>query len=55
VNLQKLIGFAYNTDLTLSVWNLNNAKSQNYTQFSNAIFDQNIPGRSYTLSLRASF
>ncbi len=55
MNLQKLFGFRYNTDLTLSVWNLNKAKNQNYTQFSNAIFDQNDPGRSYTMSVRTAF
>ncbi|MFS2027422.1 TonB-dependent receptor [Massilia sp. CT11-137] len=55
INLQKVFGFGYNADLTLSVWNLNNAKSQNYTAFSNAIFDENKPGRSYTMSLRTSF
>jgi TonB-dependent receptor len=55
LNLQKLFDFRYNTDVTLSVWNVNNAKSQNYTQFTNAIFDENAPGRSYTLSLRTSF
>ena len=55
MNLQKVFGFGYNTDLSLSVWNLNRAKSQNYTQFSNAIYDQNDPGRSYTMSLRTAF
>jgi TonB-dependent receptor len=55
LNLQKMFGFRYNTDLTLSVWNLNRAKSQNYTQFANAVFDQNDPGRSYTMSLRTTF
>jgi TonB-dependent receptor len=55
LNLQKVFGFRHNTDLTLSVWNVNNAKSQNYTQFTNAIFDENAPGRSYTMSLRTSF
>jgi TonB-dependent receptor len=55
LNLQKLLGFRYNTEVTISVWNLNNAKSQNYTQFTNAIFDENVPGRSYTMSLRTSF
>ncbi|MGV7206340.1 TonB-dependent receptor [Oxalobacteraceae bacterium A2-2] len=55
MNLQKLFGFRYNTDLTLSIWNLNRAKTQTYTQFTNAIFDQNDPGRSYTMSLRTSF
>ena len=54
MNLQKRFGFAYNTDLTLSVWNLNNAISQTYTQFPGAVFNQNIPGRSFTLSLRTS-
>jgi TonB-dependent receptor len=55
LNLQKMFGFRYNTDLTLSVWNLNRAKSQNYTQFTNAVYDQNDAGRSYTMSLRSSF
>jgi outer membrane receptor for ferrienterochelin and colicin len=55
LNLQKMFGFRYNTELTASVWNLNRAKSQNYTQFTNAVFDQNDPGRSYTMSLRSSF
>jgi TonB-dependent receptor len=55
LNLQKMFGFRYNTDLTLSVWNVNNAKSQNYTQYTNAIFDENAPGRSYTMSLRTAF
>jgi hypothetical protein len=41
--------------VNLSVWNLTHAKSQNYTQFNNAVFDQNDPGRSYTVSLRSSF
>ena len=55
VNLQKVFGFGGNTDLTVSVWNVNNAKSQNYTQFSNAIYDENVPGRSYNLTLRTAF
>lgn len=55
LNLQQLFGFRYNAEITLSVWNVNNAKSQNYTQFTNAIFDQNEPGRSYTMSLRSAF
>jgi TonB-dependent receptor len=55
VNLKQLFNFAYNTDLTLSVWNLNDAISRTYTQFSNAIFDEYKPGRSYTMSLRTSF
>jgi TonB-dependent receptor len=55
LNLQRMFGFRYNTDLTLSVWNLNRAKSQNYTQFTNAVYDQNDPGRSYTMSLRTAF
>jgi TonB-dependent receptor len=55
VNLQKMFGFRYNTDLTASVWNLKRAKSQNYTQFANAVFDENDPGRSYTVSLRTAF
>jgi hypothetical protein len=55
VNLQQVFGFGGNTDLTVSVWNVNNAKSQNYTQFSNAIYDENVPGRSYNLTLRTAF
>lgn len=55
VNLKQMFNFRYNADLTLSVWNLNNAISQTYTQFPNAIFDEYKPGRSYTLSLRTSF
>jgi len=55
LNLQKLFDFRYNTELTLSAWNVNNAKSQNYTLFTNAVFDENAPGRSYTMSLRTSF
>lgn len=54
-NLKRMFGFRYNTDLTLSVINANNAISQTYTQFSNAISDSNETGRSYTLSLRTSF
>lgn len=53
-NLKKLFN-SYDVDLTLSVWNLNNAISQTYTQYSNAIFDEYKPGRSYTLSARTSF
>lgn len=55
LNLKKLFDFRYNTDLTLSVWNLNDAISQTYTQFSNAVFNQNIPGRSFTISMRTTF
>jgi TonB-dependent receptor len=55
VNLQKMFDFRYNAELTLSVWNLNRAKSQNYTQYTDAVFDQNDPGRSFTMSLRTSF
>jgi TonB-dependent receptor len=55
LNLQKMFGFTYNTDLSLSVWNVNNAKSQNYTAFANAVFDENKPGRSYNVTLRTSF
>jgi TonB-dependent receptor len=55
LNLQKMFGFRYNTELNFSVWNVNRAISQNYTQFSNAVFDQNDPGRSFTMSLRSSF
>lgn len=55
VNLQKMFGFAYNTDLSLGVWNVNNAISQQYTQFSNAVFDEYKPGRSYTLTMRTAF
>lgn len=55
MNLKQMFGFRYNTDLTLSVWNANQAISQTYTQFSNAIFDEYKPGASYTLSLRTSF
>jgi TonB-dependent receptor len=54
-NLKKLLNLSNNLDLTLSVWNLNNAVSQTYVQFPNAIYDQNKPGRSYTLSARTSF
>ncbi len=54
-NLKRLFNFAYNTDLTLSVWNANKAVSQSYTQFSNAVFDEYKPGASYTLSLRTTF
>lgn len=55
MNLKQMFNFAYNTDLTLSVWNANKAISQTYTQFSNAVFDEYKPGASYTLSLRTSF
>jgi len=55
MNLKQMFNFAYNTDLTLSVWNVNKAISQTYTQFSNAVFDEYKPGASYTLSLRTSF
>jgi TonB-dependent receptor len=55
VNLQKMFGFRYNTDITASIWNLNNAKSQTYAVYNNAIFDENAPGRSYTVSLRTTF
>lgn len=55
INLKRMFDFAYNTDLTLSAWNLNNAISQTYTQFSNAIYDEYKPGRSYTMSLRTAF
>jgi TonB-dependent receptor len=55
LNLKQMFGFRYNTDLTVSVWNLNNAISQNYTQFANAIYDEYRPGRSYTMSMRTSF
>jgi len=55
VNLKQAFGLRYNADLSLSVWNLNNAISKTYTQFANAIYDEYRPGRSYTLSLRSSF
>ena len=55
MNLKQMFNFAYNTDLTLSVWNVNKAISQTYTQFSNAVFDEYKPGASYTLSLRTAF
>jgi hypothetical protein len=55
VNLKQVFGFSYNTDLTLSVWNANKAISRQYTQFSNAVYDEYAPGASYTLSLRTSF
>lgn len=55
VNLKQMFNFAYNTDLTLSVWNANKAISRTYTQFENAVFDEYKPGASYTLSLRTSF
>jgi TonB-dependent receptor len=54
-NLKRMFGFRYNTDLTLSVVNANNAIGQTFTQFSNAISDNNETGRSYTLSLRTTF
>jgi TonB-dependent receptor len=55
VNLKQMFNFRYNTDLTLSAWNVNKAISQTYTQFSNAVFDRTTPGASYTVSLRTSF
>jgi TonB-dependent receptor len=55
INLKRAFGFAYNADLSISAWNLNNAISKTYTQFENAIFDENRPGRSYTVSLRSTF
>jgi TonB-dependent receptor len=55
MNLKQMFNFAYNTDLTLSVWNANKAISQTYTQFSNAVYDEYKPGASYTMSLRTSF
>jgi TonB-dependent receptor len=55
LNLKQMFNFAYNTDVTLSVWNANKAISQTYTQFSNAVYDEYKPGASYTLSLRTSF
>ena len=55
VDLKKMFGFRYDSSVTLSVWNLNNAISQTYTQFPDAVFNQNKPGRSYTMSLRTSF
>jgi TonB-dependent receptor len=55
VNLKQMMKFSYDADLTLSVWNLSNSISQTYTQFSNAIYDESRPGRSYTLSLRTKF
>lgn len=55
LNPKRVFGLAYNADLTLSVWNLTNAVSKNYTQFPNAVFDELRPGRSYTLSLRTTF
>ncbi|NIA57715.1 TonB-dependent receptor [Massilia sp. TW-1] len=55
LNLKRMFGFRYDTDLTFSVWNATNAISQSYTQFSNAIFDEYRPGASYTLSLRTTF
>lgn len=54
-NLKKLLGLSKDLDLTLSVWNLNNAVTQTYVQFPNAIFNQIKPGRSFTLSARATF
>lgn len=55
VSLKRLLNLSYDTDLTLSIWNLNNAVTQTYTQFSNAISDESQPGRSFTLSLRTKF
>jgi TonB-dependent receptor len=55
VNLKSLLNLRNNLDLTLSAWNLNNAVTQSYVQFANAIYDQYKPGRSYTLSARTSF
>ena len=55
MNLKRMFNFKYNTDLSMSAWNLNNAISQTYTQFSNAVYDEYKPGRSYTVSLRTSF
>ncbi|MEO7497557.1 MAG: TonB-dependent receptor, partial [Massilia sp.] len=55
MDLKKVFNFRYNTNLNLSVWNLNNAISKQYTQFEDAVSDQTRPGRSYTLSLRTSF
>ena len=55
MNLKRMFDFRYNVDLTLSVWNVNNAISQTYTQFSNAVFDEYKPGRSYTMSMRTTF
>jgi TonB-dependent receptor len=54
-NLKTLFNLKNNLDVTLSAWNLNNAISQSYVQFPNAIYDQYRPGRSYTLSARTSF
>ena len=54
-NLKRLVDFPYNTDLTLSAWNVNKAVTQTYTQFTNAIFDEYKPGAAYTLSLRTAF
>ena len=54
-NLKQLFDMKNNLDVTLSAWNLNNAVSQSYVQFPNAIYDQYKPGRSYTLSARTSF
>jgi len=55
LNLKRLLDLRRNLDLSLSVWNLNNAVSQSYVQFPNAIYDQYQPGRSFTLSARTSF
>ena len=55
LNLKRVFGFSHDADLTLSVWNLSNAITKSYTQFSNAIYDEFKPGRSYTLSLRTAF
>lgn len=55
MNLKRMFDFRYNTDLSLSVWNANKARSATYTQFSNALFSLNEPGASYTLSLRTAF
>ena len=55
VNLKQMFGFRYDASLTLSATNLTDSISQTYTQFSNAVFDQNENGRSYTLSLRTTF
>jgi TonB-dependent receptor len=54
-NLKRLVNFPYNTDLTISAWNVNKAITQTYTQFSNAVFDEYKPGAAYTVSLRTAF
>ncbi|MGV7206318.1 TonB-dependent receptor [Oxalobacteraceae bacterium A2-2] len=54
-NLKKLLDLSNDISLTLSVWNLNNAVSQSYVQYPNAVYAQNKPGRSFTLSARATF